>query len=97
MEKRSIEAALFFEISDDENSIEIIPSPRLSQKGGPRRSSSSIQSRDKECPMSGSTLGGDLSLPSRWAELERYKKLKEAADTVIDSEFAELEAWLDEI
>jgi hypothetical protein len=92
MGKRSIEATLFFEISDDENSIEIVPSPRLSQKG-----SSSIQSRDKECAMSGSTLGGDLSLPSRWAELERYKKLKEAADTVIDSEFAELEAWLDEI
>ena len=96
MEKRSVEAALFVELSDDENSFGIFPSPRLSQKGELRRSSS-IQSLDKEFPMSGSTLDGDSSLPSRWTEVERYKKLKEDADTVIDSDFAELDAWLDEI
>jgi hypothetical protein len=84
--KRSIETALFIEISDDENSIEVVSSPRLSPKGGPQRTSSI-----------GSILGDDLSVPSRWSELERYKKLKEAANTVIDTEFAELDAWLDEI
>jgi hypothetical protein len=102
-EESSLEAALFLEISDDENSIEISSSPRPFQKEGPRRSSS-IQSRDKDdqlkYPMPGSSiLGGGLSLlsPPRWTELERYKKLKEAADTVMDSDFAELDAWLNEI
>jgi len=93
MEKRSVEAALFLELSDDENSFGTVPSP---QKGELRRSPS-MQSLDKEYPMSGSTLGGDSSLPSRWTEVERYNKLKEDADTVIDSDFAELDAWLDEI
>jgi hypothetical protein len=97
--KRSIEAALFIEISDDENSIEVVSSPRLSQKGGPRRSSS-IRSQVKDVklksPMPDSILG-DLSVPSQLTELERFQKLKEAANTVIDTEFAELDAWLDEI
>ena len=98
--KKSIEAALFIEISDDENSIEVVSSPKLSQKGGPRRSSSirpQVKDVQLKNPMLGSILGDDLSVPLQWTELERYKKLKEAANTVIDSEFAELEAWLDEI
>jgi hypothetical protein len=98
--KRSIEAALFIEISDDENSIEVVSSPRLSQKGGLRRSSS-IRSQVKDVkfknPAPSSTVGDDLSVPSQWTELERYKKLKEAANTVIDTEFAELDAWIDNI
>ena len=93
MEKGSIEA-VFLEISDDENSIEVVTSPRLLQKGG-LQGSSSIQSQDttRSCR----TLSGDSPLPSQWTELERRKKFKEAAETVIDSEFAELDAWLDEI
>ena len=96
--KSSIEATLFIEISDDENSIEVVSSPRLLQKGGPRRSSS-IQSQVKDVKHKNTVpiLGDDLSVPSQWAELERYKKLKEAANTVIDTEFAELEAWIDGI
>lgn len=99
--KRSTEAALFIEVSDDENSIEIVSSPRLfSQKGGPRRSSS-IRSQVKDVKVknsvSGSILGDDLSVTSQWTEWERYKKLKEAANTVIDTEFTELEAWIDDI
>lgn len=98
--KRSIEAALFIEVSDDENSIEVVSSPRLSPKGGARRSSS-IWSQVKDIELKnsvpGSILDDDLSVPSQWTELERYKKLKEAANTVIDSEFAELEAWIDEL
>jgi hypothetical protein len=97
--KRSTEAALFIEISDDENSIEVVSSPRLSQKGGLRRSSS-IRSQVKDVkfknPAPGSTVD-DLSVPSQWTELERYKKLKEVANTVIDTEFAELDAWIDNI
>ena len=97
--KRSIEAALFIEISDDESSIEI-SSPRLTQKGGPQRSSS-IWSQVKDVklknPMPGSIPGDDLPVPSQWTELERYKKLKEAANAVDDAEFAELDAWLDGI
>lgn len=90
--KRSKKAALFIEVSDDENSIEIVSSPRpFSEKGGPRRSSS-IRSQ-----VSGSILGDDLPATSQWTEWERYKKLKEVANTVIDDEFAELEAWIDEI
>ena len=94
--KRSIEAALFIELSDDENSIEIVSSPRLSQKGGSRRSSSQ-EVKDVKLKVSGSILGDDLSVTSQWTEWERYKKLKEAANTVIDAEFAELEAWIDGI
>ena len=96
--KRNIEAALFIEISDDENSVEVVSSPRLSQKGGLRRSSS-IRSQVKDVKLTpgGSTVGDDLSVPSQWTELERYKKLKEAANTVIDTEFAELDAWIDNI
>jgi hypothetical protein len=95
--KGSIEAALFIEISDDENSIEIVSSPRLSQ-GGPRQPSSiRSQVKDVKNSMPGSILGDDLSVPSQWTELERYRNLKEAANTVIDTEFAELDAWLDEI
>jgi hypothetical protein len=68
--KRSIEAALFIEISDDESSIEVVYS-RLSQKGRLRQSSS-IRSpvKDLKNPMPGSILGDDLSVPSRWTELE---------------------------
>jgi hypothetical protein len=95
--KRSIEAALFIEISDDENSIEIVSSPRLSQKGGPRRSSSQVKDVKFKDSVPGSILGDNLSVPSQWTELERYKKLKEAANTVIDTEFAELDAWIDYI
>ena len=99
--KRGIEADLFIEVSDDENSIEIVSSPRpFSQKGGPRRSSS-IRSQVKDVklknPLSGSILSDDLPATSQWTEWERYKQLKEAADTMIDAEFAELEAWIDEI
>ena len=98
--ERNIEAALFIEISDDENSVEVVSSPRLSQKGGLRRSSS-IRSQVKDVklknPAPGPTVGDDLSVPSQWTELERYKKLKEAANTVIDTEFAELDAWIDNI
>ena len=95
--KRGIEAALFIELSDDENSIEVLSSPRHSQKGGPRRSSSQVKDVKPKNPVSGSILGDNLSAPSQWIELERYKKLKEAANTVIDTEFAELEAWIDDI
>ena len=98
--KRSIEAALFIEVSDDENSIEVVSSPRLSPKGGARRSSSTwSQVKDIKLKNSvpGSILDDDLSVPSQWTELERYKKLKEAANAVIDTEFAELEAWIDEL
>ena len=97
--KRSVEAALFVEISDDENSIEVVSSPRLSQKGGARRSSSIwSQVKDVKPKNPGSILDDDLSVvPSQWTELERYKKLKEAANTVMDTEFAELEAWINEL
>ena len=100
-DKRSTEAVLFIEVSDDENSIEIVSSPRpFSQKGGPHQSSS-IRSQVKDVqfknPASGSVLGDDLSVTSQWTEWERYKKLKEAANTLNDTEFAELEAWIDDI
>lgn len=64
----------------------------FSQKGGLQQSSNSIRSQ-----VSGSILGDDLPATSQWTEWERYKKLKEAANTVIDAEFAELEAWIEEI
>ena len=98
--KRSIEADLFIEISDDENSVEIVSSPRLSQKGGPRRSSSNqfqVKNVKLKNPVSGSIFGDDLPVTSQWTEWERYKKIKEAANTVVDTEFAELEAWIDGI
>ena len=99
--KRSFEAALFIELSDDENSIEIVSSPRpFSQKGGLRRSSSirsPVKDVEPKNSMSGSILGNDLSVTSQWTEWERYQKLKEAADTVIDTEFEELEAWINDI
>jgi hypothetical protein len=99
--KRSIEAALFIEVSDDENSIEIVSSPRpFSQKGDSQRSSSiwsHVNDVKLKNPASGSILDDDLPATSQWTEWERYKKLKDASNTVIDAEFAELEAWIDEI
>ena len=98
--KRSFEEALFIELSDDENSIEIVSSPRsFSQKGGLQRSSirSPVKDVEPKISMSGSILGNDLSVTSQWTEWERYQKLKEAADTVIDTEFEELEAWINDI
>jgi hypothetical protein len=104
--KRNIEAALFIEVSDDENSIEIVSSPKFFSQGGQQRSSS-IRAQVKDVklknpvsasiPVSGSILGNDLSVTSQWTEWERRKKFKEVANTVIDTEFAELEAWIDDI
>ena len=102
-DERNVEAALFLELSDDENSIEIVSSPRLLTKVGPQRNMESPSIRSSEMipdmdvkfkSMSSSSFGGDLSLPTHLNHLERYKKLKEAADTEIDTEFAELDAWL---
>ena len=85
---RSVETPLFLEISDNENSI---LSPGLLQKAEPQRSSS-IPDKDV---VTGSSCG-DLSLPTPLNHhLVRYKKLKEAAETMVDSEFAELNAWLE--
>jgi len=109
--ERNTEAALFLELSDDENSIEIVSSPKLSTKLGPPRcnmnmASPSVQSstmlrfRDVKFknPMSptlpGSSSGRDLPLATPSVHLESYKRVKEAAETVYDSEFAELDAWL---
>lgn len=96
--KRNIEAPLFIEISDDEESIEVVSSPRLPQNGSPNFWPQ-FKAKDVKLkkPVPDSTLSDDLSVPSQWTELERYKKLKEAANTVIDTEFAELEAWIDGI
>ena len=96
-DERNVEAALFLEVSDDENSIEIVSSPRLLTKVGPQRKVSLEMIPDMDVKfksMSSSSFGGDLSLPAHLNHLERYKKLKEAADTEIDTEFAELDAWL---
>lgn len=80
-DERSVEVALFLETC----------SPRLSSKE--LRGSDSNRDKDK-CSKSGSGSGSDSSLPRQSTHLERYRKLKEAAETEIDTEFAELDAWI---
>jgi hypothetical protein len=101
-DERNVEAALFLELSDDENSIEIVSSPRLLTKVGPQRnmvspsirSSEMIPDMDVKFKSMPSSSFSDLSLPTHLNHLERFKKLQEAADAPIDAEFAELDAWL---
>lgn len=93
--ERSNEAALFFELSDDENSIQIIPSPRLSQKIGPQRrnmsmgstsSQSSKMLQERDVKFKYPTSPPILSDPSTYHDL--------SLEATVDSELAELDAWL---
>lgn len=93
--ERSNEAALFFESSDDENSIQIVPSPRLSQKIGPQRrnknmastsSQSSKMLQERDVKFKYPTSPPILSDPSAYHDL--------SLEAAVDSEFAELDAWL---
>jgi hypothetical protein len=95
----NIEAALFLESSDKENSLEIVPSPRLSQNVGPRRqnmnnmntASSSMQSskmlRDMDVKFKypGSSFSF-LSLSTQSRDLETPKKDEKTTEPAIDSD-----------